>query len=72
MNKNSEEFKDNYWDSKPNWCRPWTIIISGLIIVLFSIYIIQNIIIRSLIILLIIFWWILFLYLVPSSYKDSV
>ncbi len=66
MNTNS---KKSFWDSKPNWCQPWSIISFGVLVLIFSIKHIDNNIITSILGFFIIVWWIVFLILAPNSYQ---
>ena len=61
--------KDKFWDLKPFWCQPWSIITFGVLSLVFSWLVFNNIIITSILAFLIIIWWVLFLILVPSSYQ---
>ena len=67
MDSNS---KKEFWDLKPYWCQPWSIITFGILVLTLSWKIFNNIIISSITALVIITWWILFLLIVPSSYKS--
>ncbi len=66
MNTNS---KKSFWDSKPLWCQPWSIISFGVLILIFSWKIFNNIIISSLLGFFILLWWVVFLILAPYSYQ---
>ena len=58
-----------YWDSKPYWCQPWSIIGFGMISI-FSIWkVFNNLIITSIVSLLIFTWWVVFLILAPKYYQ---
>ena len=59
--------KKKFWDSKPYWCQPWSIITFGILVLIFSWMIFKNIIITSIVGIFIIAWWVLFLLIVPSS-----
>ncbi len=59
--------KKEFWALKPYWCQPWSIISFGILIILTTWSIFNNIIITSIIGLIIIMWWILFLIIVPGS-----
>ena len=61
--------KKNFWDLKPYWCQPWSIISFGFLLLVFSWKTFNNVIITSILALFIFFWWILFLILVPNSYQ---
>ena len=66
MDSNS---KKEFWDLKPYWCQPWSIITFGILVLTLSWKIFNNIIISSITALFVITWWVLFLLIVPSSYK---
>tara|TARA_Y100001968_G_scaffold285950_1_gene286288 strand:+ start:105 stop:323 length:219 start_codon:yes stop_codon:yes gene_type:complete len=66
MESNSEK---KFWDLKPYWCKPWSIITFGILVLVFSWLIFNNIIITSITAFLIILWWVLFLIIAPSSYE---
>ncbi len=68
MDKNSEK---SFWDAKPYWCQPWSIVSFGVLLIIFSWKLFNNIIITSIVSFIIIIWWILFLILAPNSYKAS-
>ena len=59
----------NYWDNKPYWCQPWTILITGVLLCLFIAFLFNNLLITILTVLLTVTWWILFLVIAPSAYK---
>ncbi len=65
MNSNS---KQQFWDLKPFWCQPWTIITFGLLTLFFSWLLFNNLIITLILAFVIIIWWLVFLILVPRSY----
>jgi len=68
MDTNSEK---SFWDSKPYWCQPWSIISFGILALIFSWKLFNNIVITSILGLIIIIWWFLFLILAPNSYEVS-
>ena len=61
--------KKSFWDSKPYWCQPWSIISFGVLVLIFSWKVFNNIILTSFIGVLVSIWWILFLILAPNSYQ---
>ncbi len=61
--------KKSFWDSKPYWCQPWSIISFGALVLIFSWILFNNIIFTSIIGVLVFVWWILFLILAPNSYQ---
>ena len=62
--------KKKFWDLKPYWCQPWSIITFGIFVLIFSWMIFKNIIITSIVSIFIIIWWILFLLIVPNSNEE--
>ena len=61
--------KENFWDLKPFWCKPWSIICFGILVLIFSWILFNNLIISSILGFLILIWWIVFLILAPNSYQ---
>ena len=61
--------KKSFWDSKPYWCQPWSIISFGVLVLIFSWKLFNNILFTSIIGIFVFVWWILFLILAPNSYK---
>ena len=66
MNKNKRKI---FWDSKPFWCQPWSIISFGMISIISSWKVFNNLIITSIVSLIILTWWLVFLILAPNSYQ---
>tara|TARA_Y100001968_G_scaffold218656_1_gene201325 strand:+ start:134 stop:352 length:219 start_codon:yes stop_codon:yes gene_type:complete len=67
MDSNS---KNKFWDLKPFWCQPWSIISFGLFVLIFSWILFNNLLISSLLGLFIIIWWIVFLIFAPNLYQQ--
>ena len=67
MESNSRK---SFWNLKPYWCQPWTIITFGILMIILSWTFFSNIIITSVVGFFIFAWWALFLILAPSSYQD--
>ena len=61
--------KKGFWDSKPYWCQPWSIISFGVLVLIFSFKLLNNIIITSVLGFFILVWWIVFLILAPNLYQ---
>ena len=59
------------WELKPWWCQPWTIVLSGLIAITGSWWLLRTIWITALVFTAIAAWWLLFLVLVPRAYRES-
>ncbi len=65
--KNSKK----YWSSKPIWCQPWSIILTGVIIITFASFILPFLWLKVLVIVLIFLWWYLFLIFAPSFIEED-
>ena len=65
----SDSNKKKFWDSKPYWCQPWSIITFGILVLVFSWIIFNNIMITLFLAFVITIWWILFLIIVPNLYE---
>ena len=63
--------KDDFWSFKPFWCQPWSIISFGILVLIFSWTLFNNIIISSIFLFLVIPWWILFLIIAPKLHKEN-
>tara|TARA_B100000214_G_scaffold250502_1_gene184080 strand:+ start:114 stop:332 length:219 start_codon:yes stop_codon:yes gene_type:complete len=61
--------KTKFWDLKPYWCQPWSIIIFGILVIIFSWIPFENIIFSAVVGLIIIIWWVVFLIIAPNLYQ---
>ncbi|XP_073105464.1 uncharacterized protein [Elaeis guineensis] len=57
---------DSVWDTKPSWCQPWTILLTGVIVVSCSWLFLHSLIITAGVLSLICAWWYIFLYSYPK------
>jgi hypothetical protein len=55
----------NLWEHKPWWCQPWTIILTGIIIIVGSWLIFHALWLTVPVGILIVLWWTYFLIVVP-------
>ncbi len=62
---NNETIPPDLWQSKPWWCQPWTIILTGVLIVSSSWLTLHILWITLPLAVLIGVWWLYFLVLVP-------
>ncbi len=62
--------KEKFWDLKPKWCQPWSIISFGILLIGLTWSLFNKLIITFILGFIIIIWWILFLIIVPSSYES--
>ena len=53
------------WKYKPWWCQPWSIILTGLVIITVSWWLLHNLIITIILSIMIIIWWAYFLVFYP-------
>jgi hypothetical protein len=60
-----ERVYPNMWQSKPWWCQPWTIILTGTIIITGSWLIFHTLWLTVPVTALIVLWWTYFLIIVP-------
>ncbi|OIW05010.1 hypothetical protein TanjilG_06422 [Lupinus angustifolius] len=63
---------DSVWDTKPSWCQPWTITLTGVSIIAITWFILKSVLVTSLISLLIGAWWFIFLYSYPKAYSQMI
>ncbi|WCJ21545.1 hypothetical protein M5689_003689 [Euphorbia peplus] len=63
---------DSVWDTKPSWCQPWTITLTGVLAVAFSWLVLQSVVVTTLVSFLIGAWWYVFLYSYPKTYADMI
>lgn len=60
------------WDHKPFWCQPWSILLTGVVVVAGSWIVLRLWWLTLLVGLAVLAWWLLFLVLVPQAYRDSL
>ncbi|KAM4086068.1 hypothetical protein ACJW30_10G075300 [Castanea mollissima] len=63
---------DSVWDTKPSWCQPWTIILTGASVIACSWLIWNSVVVTVVILLLICTWWYIFLYSYPQAYSEMI
>ncbi|KAK9161114.1 hypothetical protein Syun_007455 [Stephania yunnanensis] len=63
---------DSVWDTKPSWCQPWTIVLTGVLAIAGSWAILQSVVISGIILSLISAWWYVFLHAYPKSYTNMI
>jgi membrane protein YdbS with pleckstrin-like domain len=61
----------SFWQLKPWWCQPWSILLTGVVAMLGSWLLLQRWWITAPLSLAVLLWWLLFLVLVPASYADQ-
>lgn len=60
---------ESIWALKPWWCQPWSILLTGVAAVAASWWWLQRWWITAPVGLAVLLWWLLFLVLVPASYR---
>ncbi|KAK1373033.1 Spindle pole body-associated protein [Heracleum sosnowskyi] len=71
LNNLSLEY-DSVWDTKPAWCQPWTITLTGVLAITCSWLVLHSVVITGLVLSLISAWWYIFLYSYPKGYSDMI
>jgi hypothetical protein len=59
------------WQSKPWWCQPWTIVLTGCLLLAGSWLLLHRWWISLPVALAVLTWWWLFLLVVPASYRQQ-
>lgn len=63
---------DSVWDTKPSWCQPWTISLTGMLAIASSWLILHSVAITAFVLFLICAWWYIFLYSYPKTYSEMI
>jgi hypothetical protein len=61
----------NFWDAKPWWCQPWSILLTGVALISGSWLLLKILWITLGITLVILLWWTYFLILVPQYVREQ-
>ncbi|MEL7083976.1 MAG: DUF6737 family protein [Cyanobacteria bacterium J06597_1] len=61
------QLSDRIWDYKPWWCQPWSIVLTGVVVVAASWLVLHRLWVTGLVALPILVWWALFLVLYPRA-----
>ena len=68
----AEPVPQSLWALKPWWCQPWSIVLTGLAVVLASWWLLRLWWVSLPVGLAVLVWWWLFLVAVPAAYRASV
>ena len=60
-----------FWSLKPWWCQPWSIVSTGMLVIVGSWAMLHRLWISLPLALGVLTWWLLFLVLVPAAYQSS-
>jgi hypothetical protein len=61
-----------FWSLKPWWCQPWSILLTGALVIAGSWWLLKLWWITAPLALGVLLWWGLFLLLVPSAYRAGM
>jgi len=62
----------NVWKYKPWWCQPWSILLTGILVISGSWQVTKNMWITGVISMQIIVWWTYFLIIWPKLIKEKL
>ena len=62
----------NIWDYKPQWCQPWSIILTGIAIAFGSWLVLHTVWITVIVTLAIVLWWVYFLLIYPKAFAEHI
>ncbi|GAQ89814.1 hypothetical protein KFL_005650060 [Klebsormidium nitens] len=63
---------ESVWDTKPAWCQPWTILLTGTVGITGSWQLLHVPVLTGVVTGLVGLWWFVFLLAYPQSYKDMI
>ncbi|WP_320676709.1 DUF6737 family protein [Prochlorococcus sp. MIT 1300] len=61
--------KNSIWSQKPWWCQPWSILLTGILVITFSWLFFNSLIITTFVLAGVVLWWWLFLIFAPNAYE---
>ena len=67
----TEQPRDSIWNYKPWWCQPWSIVLTGLMIVAVSWFLGHRLWVSGLVATPVLVWWTVFLVLYPRAIAQS-
>ena len=63
--------KVSIWDHKPWWCQPWSIVLTGIVVVATSWMVLHRWWVSLSVLVAVLLWWTIFLILVPAAYSHQ-
>ena len=60
----------NIWDYKPAWCQPWSIILTGIVVIMASWLVLHTLWVTFGVGVAIAVWWIYFLVVYPKAFAE--
>ena len=67
----TESTDTDLWSHKPWWCQPWTIVLTGLLVVGGSWLVLHRLWVTGPVALVVGCWWFLFLVIAPTTYRNQ-
>ncbi len=71
MSDSGKSSSPSFWSEKPWWCQPWSILLTGVCLLAFSWWWPHLLWLSALLAVIVIGWWLLFLWLVPTAYRQQ-
>lgn len=71
MSHTEPESIPSFWSLKPWWCQPWSILLTGVLVIAGSWLLLHRWWISAPVAVAVLAWWGLFLVLVPAAYLDE-
>lgn len=68
MRRTDQASGPSLWSLKPWWCQPWSILLTGAVVVVASWILLHLIWLTAISAVAVCLWWLLFLVLVPRAY----
>lgn len=65
------ESQPAFWSLKPWWCQPWSILLTGVLVIAGSWFLLHRWWISAPVAVAVLAWWGLFLVVVPAAYRSG-
>ena len=65
------ESQPAFWSLKPRWCQPWSILLTGVLVIAGSWFLLHRWWISAPVAVAVLAWWGLFLVVVPAAYRSG-
>ena len=71
VSQKEDDEEKNVWKTKPFWCQPWTIVLTGVGIISLPTILFDWKAVSGVFVVPIAAWWYIFLYAYPKSYREN-
>tara|TARA_B100000073_G_scaffold43807_2_gene32657 strand:+ start:4779 stop:5264 length:486 start_codon:yes stop_codon:yes gene_type:complete len=71
VSQKEDDEEKNVWKTKPFWCQPWTIVLTGVGIISLPTIVFDWKAVSGVFVVPIAAWWYIFLYAYPKSYREN-